>query len=51
MEYASLAEKVAAELAREHACGPECICGPLRKIPEVAEVLELRDKIGKPVPE
>ena len=45
MFYADCGELVAELILREHACGPDCLCWKLRRIPAVEEALE---KLGVP---
>ena len=45
MFYADCSELVAELIVREHACGPDCLCWKLRRIPAIEEAFE---KLGVP---
>ena len=45
MHFADGSELVAELILREHACGPDCLCWKIRRIPAVEESL---GKLGVP---
>ena len=45
MRYADGSELVAELIVRDHACGPDCVCWNLRRVPAIEEALA---KLGVP---
>ncbi len=45
MRYADASDLVAELILHPHACGPDCLCWELRKLPAIDETLQ---KLGAP---
>ena len=45
MYYADAGELVAELILHPHACGPDCLCWELRKVPAIDEILQ---RLGVP---